>query len=346
MDPKRESIFTSMLRAFFKTVGIALGLIAIVISFMILIPLLSQPHKVADKTQLTIAPDANGVREQLGPSAPAILKININGLIGTNELSMRTIQAQLLDAQDEMGEKGRIKAILLCIDSPGGSSVDSFDIYQALLHYKARYKLPIYAFVNGMCASGGMLVACAADKIFASPSSLIGSVGVKLGPFFSVTGLMERYGVKAHTFTEGKDKDLFNPFEDWDLNNYQSVDDYMRYTYDLFLDIVTKARPRMSRDKLINSYGAKIFVPPTAEEYGYIDDGNSSYSEVVRALAEEAKTGKQYQVIELKVIRPMLPNLMCGSAALLSGKIKHEIEIPGALPSELSGRLLYLYSPT
>ena len=68
--------------------------------------------------------------------------------------------------------------------APGGAADDSVGIYRALCEYKKKYNVPIYAFVDGLCASGGMYIACAADKIYATPSSVIGSVGVIMGPLF------------------------------------------------------------------------------------------------------------------------------------------------------------------
>lgn len=65
---------------------------------------------------------------------------------------------------------------LVYINTPGGTVVDADGIYRALLEYKTKYDVPIYAYIDGLCASGGMYVALAADKIFASDVSLIGSV--------------------------------------------------------------------------------------------------------------------------------------------------------------------------
>ena len=134
-------------------------------------------------------------REFLHSPAPVILKIDIDGVIGIGDLTYKKIQNSLLDSREGLLAPNRVKALLLYIDSPGGSADDADDIYRAILSYKKKYQVPVYAFVDGMCASGGMYIACAADRIFSTPTSVIGSVGVLLGPTFNFSGLMERYGV-------------------------------------------------------------------------------------------------------------------------------------------------------
>jgi len=159
--------------------------------------------------------------------------------------------------------------------------------------------------------------------------------------------LMQKYGVKALTLTKGKDKDALNPFRPWKVGEESSFKAIMDYDYEYFINVVTKNRPRLDKTKLINEYGAQVFDPPMAEKLGYIDDGNSSYNHALSALTEQAgieKEGK-YQVIELKVQRPVLSNLVEGKSPLISGTIKHELQIGADYPPELMNQPLYLYSP-
>ena len=345
MDIKRESIFVSAVRAFCNTFAGMAGVIVGLIIIAIVVVIFSKPQMVADKTHLIIAADAEGNRELLPHSAPVVFRLNIHGVIGSRDLNAKTVEAQLLDSRTGELKNDRVKGILLHINSPGGTAFDAHDIYSRLIEYKKRYKVPIYAYVDGMCASGGMMIACAADKILSSPVGIIGSVGVLMGPNFNFSGLMEKYGVKQLTLTKGKDKDMLSPYREWKVGEDQSLKDILDYDYNMFVNLVASARPKMNKNNLINEYGAQVYDPMRAEQYGYIDDGQSSYSNALTALVKDATITDEYQVIELKVLHPVLSGLIEGKSPIFSGKIKHEFQLPSELSPELMNRPLYLYSP-
>lgn len=345
MEMKRESIFMSAIRTLCNTFGGMVGIIIGLVVIAIVVAVLSSPQMVSDKTQLIIAADADGQRTLLPHSSPVVLRLNIHGAIGTRDLNAKTVEGQLLDSREGALKGDRVKAILLHINSPGGTAFDAHDIYTRLKEYKEKYKVPIYAYIDGMCASGGMMIACAADKIFSSPVGIIGSVGVLMGPNFNVAGLMEKYGVKQLTITRGKDKDMLSPYREWKPGEDQSLRDIVDYDYNLFVNLVVKERPQMNKNSLMNEYGAQVYNPVQAEQYGYIDDGRSSYSTALSALTKEADIEEKYQVVELKVLHPVLSDLIEGKSPIFTGKLKHELALPPELTSEFMNRPLYLYAP-
>lgn len=347
MDFKKESIFVSAVRSFLTCFAAILGILIGVCIFIIGMVFVSGPTVLPEKCDLLVAPDANGKRELLPDSAPVVLKLDIHGVIGQGDLSQEKVENLLLDSREGMLHNGRVKAILLHIDSPGGVASDADGIYRALLSYKKKYNIPIYAYVDGLCASGGMYIACAADKIYANPSSVIGSVGVILGPNFNISGLMDRYGVQALTITEGKDKDMLSPFRPWVPGEDASIRAITADLYDTFVSIVTESRPRLDRTKLINDYGAQVYIAKTAQEYGYIDVADSSYAQALIDLTQAAgfKDPHFYQVFQLQVPHPFLSQLASDKLSLLQGKITHVFQISSYMNSELSGQFLYLYQP-
>lgn len=345
MEIKRESIFISAVRTLCNTLGGMIGIIVGLVIIAIVVAVLSSSQMVSDKTQLIIATDADGERKLLPHSAPAVLRLNIHGVIGTRDLNAKTVESQLLDSREGALKGDRVKAVLLHINSPGGTTFDAHNIYTRLIKYKERYKVPIYAYVDGMCASGGMMIACAADKIFSAPVGIIGSIGVILGPNFNVAGLMEKYGVKQLTITRGKDKDMLSPYREWKPGEDQSLKDIVDSDYNLFVNLVIKARPQMTKTRLMNEFGAQVYDPARAEQYGYIDDGKSSYSGALSALVKEAQIDEKYQVVKLKVLHPVLPGLIERKSPIFTGKIKHELALPPELSSEFMNRPLYLYAP-
>ncbi len=344
MEISRESIFVSALRTFskmfFGVVAILVGLFLCALAYS----LCSETVTVDSKTTLEVAPDADNKREAVSTTAPAILQLNINGIIGEPGLDTETVENILIESRTGVLANNRVKGILIHFNTPGGTVIDSDNIYRMLLEYKARYKVPIYAYVDGLCASGGMYISSAADKIYASPTSIIGSVGVILGPFFNVYETLGKIGVQSKTLTKGIDKDAMSPFRPWKEGEDQSYKAIIAFFYDRFVQIVTSARPRLDKDKLLTEYGARIFDPVKAEQYGYIDTANASRNEALLALLEEAKIdpAKPYQVVKLEQQYAWLSKLFKGRNTLLSGKIEHSFDLG---QPKIRDQFAYLYQP-
>ncbi len=301
MKIARESIFISAIRAFFNSLLGTFGVFVALIPSIILFAILSSPdQKQVMKNKLEILPDLNGNTKMLPLNTPAILQLEIHGIIGSGHLTSKDLKFQLIESRKGILKNDRVKAILLHINSPGGAATDSDEIYRSILMYKKRYNVPVYAYVDGMCASGGFFIACASDQIYTSAFSMIGSVGSLMGPFFNFYSIMEKYGIKSLTITAGKDKDMLNPFRQWKENEDKSVQKINKCIYEKFVNIVANAR-NLDKEKIINEYGADIFDPEEAKEIGYIDVANSSYEAALKALLKEANIDedKNYQVVTL-----------------------------------------------
>ena len=161
MEFNHESVFAAALRSFCKSIatilGIAIGIGLVGVGLAILVG----PNFLPPKSQPQIMPDAEGNRTLLSGSTPAVLCIDFPGVIGVGDLTSEKIINVLLDSQEDFLRGNRVKAVLLHLDTPGGSAVDANTIYHALMDYKQKYHVPIYAYVDGLCASGGMYIACA-----------------------------------------------------------------------------------------------------------------------------------------------------------------------------------------
>ena len=139
----------------------------------------------------------------------------------------------------------------------------------------------------GYVLRGGMYVALAADKIFASGISLIGSVGVIAPTFLNVTKLLDKIGVDTLTLTAGKDKDAMNPLRPWQPGEDENYKKIVEYYYNHFVDLVTKHRPEISKEALVKEYGAHIFPAPDAQTKGFIDNSGATLSEALHELLKE-----------------------------------------------------------
>jgi protease-4 len=276
---------------------------------------------------------------------PTILNINVNGLIGLEGHNKKEdIVTQLIESQDGDLKAGQVKGIMLTINSTGGLADESDAIYRYLTAYKKRYNVPIRVYIDGICASGGMYIACAGDKIFASEDSLIGHVGVLLSPpFFNFSKVMDKLGVQSLTLYAGKHKDSMNPFRPWEPGEEQNFVNILDFMYKRFVTIVSESRPKLTKEVLTNE-GAQIYPSPKAEELGYIDGQTSTIEETLRAFATELGVQDNYQYLSLET-HDFFEELFGARAQALFGSRELQIRIPGLLPQEACGKPLYLYCP-
>ena len=347
MEITHESVFVSAIRSFCKTFC---GLIGIFFAFLIaalLYSLFSSPYYPKERTTFTVLPDLNRELTLKPYNSPVVLQINIEGVIGEPLLDTKAIDAVLLDSRRGLLAGNRVKAILLHLNTPGGTVTDSDNIYRMLKSYKEKYNVPIYGYVDGLCASGGVYISSACDKLFASPPSIIGSVGVIIGPFFNVAEALSKIGVSAKVLSDGTNKDMMSPFRPWAPDEDASLRAIMDFQYNRFLDIVTTNHPRLSREKLVNEYGANIFDGVRAQEFGFIDVANANYEDALQELlvAANIDSTHPYQVLELTPSLGLMNLLGNSKSPLNTGKIEHEILFTKNAASKIQDQFAYLYLP-
>lgn len=293
----KESILRSAIRSFFTSL---FGCIGFFIAIFAVIMFGIMSSGIDTKTTMKTIPNAEGNKGELKLTSPVLLQIDIHDIIGLGKMTAESVNLQLFESQLKF-KQGQIKGILLHMNTPGGGVIASNAIYEALLEYKKKYNVPIYAYVEGLCASGGMYIASAADFIYSSPISVIGSIGVIEGPFFNFSELLKKIDVSSVTLTEGKNKDSFNPFRPWREGEGSTHQAIIKSMYDRFVQIIEKSRPNLNINQLRNEYGAQVFIAEKAKELGYIDISNSTYKEALKSLKLAAHIGENecYQVIKL-----------------------------------------------
>ncbi len=344
----RDSIFYSAFRALAVSFCVVIGLFLGFICLTFLLGMLSTgtvEQKLTPTFTEEILPNAKGKRESLASTTPIILQVNIEGIIGTDQLSEETVRNQLIESREGNYKNDRVKGVLVYINTPGGTVTGADGIYRALKEYKQKYQVPIFAYVDGLCASGGMYVALAADKIIATETSLIGSVGVIAPAFVNVTKLLEKIGVDALTISAGKGKDALNPLRPWKPGEEKNYVELIDFFYDHFVNLVANNRKDLSREKLVQEYGAHIFPAPLAQEYGFIDKSGMSLADTLQILADAAGiTDDQYQVIRLEH-KGWWKTLFSSKTSLLQGKIEHQLTISPEIDIQFRNQFLYLYTP-
>lgn len=133
------------------------------------------------------------------------------------------------------------KAVALVINSPGGSPVQSRQIYLRIRQLAAEKKLPVLVFVEDVAASGGYMIACAGDEIFCDPSSILGSIGV-VGGSFGFQDLIKRIGVERRLYTAGSHKAMLDPFLPENPDDVARVKALQREIHAIFIALVKKSR--------------------------------------------------------------------------------------------------------
>jgi signal peptide peptidase SppA len=133
------------------------------------------------------------------------------------------------------------KAVALVINSPGGSPVQSRQIYLRIRQLAAEKKLPVLVFVEDVAASGGYMLACAGDEIFCDPSSILGSIGV-VGGSFGFQELIKKVGVERRLYTAGEHKAMLDPFLPENPDDVARVKALQREIHTIFIALVKGSR--------------------------------------------------------------------------------------------------------
>jgi signal peptide peptidase SppA len=135
----------------------------------------------------------------------------------------------------------KAKAVALLINSPGGSPVQSRQIYLRIRQLAAEKKLPVLVFVEDVAASGGYMIACAGDEIFCDPSSILGSIGV-VGGSFGMTELIKKIGVERRLYTAGSHKAMLDPFLPENPDDVERLKAIQREIHAIFIALVKRSR--------------------------------------------------------------------------------------------------------
>jgi len=133
------------------------------------------------------------------------------------------------------------KAVALVINSPGGSPVQSRQIYLRIKQLAAEKKLPVLVFVEDVAASGGYMIACAGDEIFCDPSSILGSIGV-VGGSFGFQEAIRRLGIERRLYTAGAHKAMLDPFLPENPDDVAKLKAIQREIHQIFIALVKESR--------------------------------------------------------------------------------------------------------
>lgn len=210
-----------------------------------------------------------------GSGKDKILLVDVSGMISSEDKeSFYTYPSMIATIKEELTRASRdesVKALVLRINTPGGTVTASDIIHHELKLFKASRKVPVIASIMDVGASGGYYIASAADRILAHPSTVTGSIGVIMLTV-NAHGLLEKVGVEATAITSGPRKDMGSPFRVMTPEERGIFQALIDSFYQRFLSVVQDGRPNLQMDQIKKLADGRIYTGDQAKAAGLVDD--------------------------------------------------------------------------
>ncbi|MFO7570948.1 MAG: signal peptide peptidase SppA [Smithellaceae bacterium] len=227
--------------------------------------------------------------------------VNVHGVISDSlEISQNL---------EEFGRDDSITAVVLRIDSPGGGVAASQEIYDAVVQLKKKKK--VVASMGSVAASGGLLIACAADKIVANPGTITGSISAIM-QFANVEELLKKIGVKSSVVKSGRYKDIGSPTREMTDEERLIIQELVDDIFDQFVNVIVKDR-NISRPQVVAIADGRVFTGRKALELGLVDQLGDMGSAARLAIELTGKSG-EYDLVFPRKKRPSVFDYMLESA--------------------------------
>ena len=201
-----------------------------------------------------------------------VAHIKLNGIIGNTGKFKQGLD---FSGQEETIEKAfslkKAKAVAITINSPGGSPVQSHLIYKFIRAQAKKNKKRVIVFAEDVAASGGYLIACAGDEIYANSSSIIGSIGV-IYSSFGFTELIKKIGVERRVHTAGKNKSTLDPFLNEKTEDIERLKNIQLDLHKDFIKVVEDSRGSKLNKSEIELFSGEFWSGSKAKELGLIDE--------------------------------------------------------------------------
>jgi signal peptide peptidase SppA len=209
--------------------------------------------------------------KRLRGDTPVVPVVRLSGVIGiaTPLKSALTLASVARPLERAFGMR-RARAVALQINSPGGSPVQSHLIYRRIRQLAAESGRPVIAFAEDVAASGGYMVACAADEIVCDPSSLVGSIGV-VGGSFGFSKLIDKLGIERRLYTSGDHKAMLDPFLPEKPEDVERLKSVQREIHEGFIELVKRSRGGRLKGPEKTVFSGEYWTGSKAIELGLAD---------------------------------------------------------------------------
>lgn len=250
------------------------------VAFLLLVPLLAGcgvPSFLVTPVSSSTKLQEEEVQPGKGQSKIAIIEVEgmlMNARTGGFLQASENVVSLFSQEMDKAANDRNVKAVVLRVNSPGGTVTASDLMYEIVTSFRAKSGKPVVAATQEVAASGGYYVACGADQIVAHPTSVIGSIGVIFSTF-EFEGLMDKAGIRVEAVKSGPLKDMGSPFKSLSDDEREvmqaMVDDY----YARFVDVVRTRRNITDTDTLKLVTDGRVFTGARAVQLGMADRAGS-----------------------------------------------------------------------
>jgi protease-4 len=228
-----------------------------------------------DELTETVVLEDSGARGWFGGGGAKIALIDVTGLIvdarkpgiiAPGENPVATLVESLHRARDDSA----VKAVVLRINSPGGTDTASDVMYREVRHFKEDSGKPVVVLMEDVAASGGYYLACSGDEIIAHPTTITGSIGVIIQTINFSDG-MRRIGIKADAIVSGPNKKMGSPFEPMPDEHRELLQGIVNEFYGNFVAIVKESRPALKETELAWITDGRVVTGVRAQQVGLVD---------------------------------------------------------------------------
>ena len=234
----------------------------------------------------------------------------------------------------ELADKKEVKALLLDINSPGGTVAAVQDIYNAILFFRSKNK-PVVALFRDVAASGGFYIAMAADRIVAQPGTMTGSIGVIMQAN-NIEGLFDKLGIKVTPVKSGKHKDIGSAYRPMTEEEIALLQEMINETYQQFYQAVRQGRPNVDEQMLPIYADGRVFTGARAKEIGLIDALGGE--ETAQAVLAEL-TG----IKDIKLV-PARPNNFMDLIYMSGASMENKLGVSSKIEDFTTPKVSYLWT--
>ncbi|UII55183.1 signal peptide peptidase SppA [Cytobacillus spongiae] len=237
-------------------------------------------------------------------------------------------------------EDDAVKGIVIRVNTPGGGVVESAEIHDKIIEIQKEAKKPVYISMGSMAASGGYYISAPADKVFASPETLTGSLGVIMQGY-NYAELAEKYGVKFNTIKSGPYKDIMSPTREMTEEERNILQSMINNSYEGFVKVISEGR-NIPADQVRKIADGRIYDGRQAKELNLID--GFGYLDDVTSQMKKDHDLKGAQVVSYSENYGFGSLFSMGAQKIMMGKDFEMAGMMKLLSQPNSPRLMYLYA--
>ncbi len=244
---------------------------------------------------------------------------------------------------DKAAKDTDVKAIVLRVDSPGGTVVAAEIMHHYLEEFKSKSKKPVVVCVTGMACSGAYYLSCAADGIVAQKSSVVGNIGTIMETF-SIAGTMQKIGVQEVTIKSGQLKDIGSPFHNLTPPEKDVLEGIIKEMFQQFVGVVREGRKSISEEQLQTLTDGRVFTGEQGLKEGLVD--KIGYISDAISWAKKLANVQKVRVVIYHRASVYTPNAYSPVSAQATGlESLINIKLPDWLTSVGKTQFLYLWQP-